>query len=295
MENIKIAKKVPGHYVGEDCLQEMIGYSGSLLLLNPDEIVYQDTSAENKINKYLTDERRHQFPYSNIPIHYQRAPFKKYLFTNQLLNFDTPYLQLSPQGIFTQYALKKDKEGIVVFESLMTTEKPQESLLTREELDRFFDYEDNKVFIHNGEVCGKLIIPGIDGILKSYKYYASQVLRSSYSGTAEAEVVLESLLSNISINSIPSNFNFLSSEQAILMMTGAGQSMELSLVGVQYMNEDCYKLVLKRIPINLYTLEQIKRLITLRSKEPRIPLRLNPDVTKQDIQEAKRMVKTLRR
>lgn len=291
MSNVKIAKKVPSHYVGEDCLQQMIGYSNGLLLLNPDEIIYQDTGSKNKINKYLTDERRHQFPYSNIPTHYQRVLFKKYLFTNQLLNFDTPYLQLSSQGIFTKYALKKGKEGIIVFESLMTTEKTHESLLTREELDRFFDYEDNKVFIYNSNVCGKLIIPEIDGILESYKYHANQVLKSGYSGTSETEIVLNSLLSNISINSIPSDFNFLSSNQVILMMTGSEQRMELNLVGVKYMNEDSYKLILKRIPINSYTLEQIKGLLTLKSKEPKISLNINSDIKKDEVDKAKTLVR----
>ncbi len=78
-------------------------------------------------------------------------------------------------------------------------------------------------------------------------------------------------------------------------MIGCEQSMELNLAGVKYMNEDCYKLILKRTPINSYTLEQIKGLMTLKSKEPRIPLRLNPGVPKQDIQKAKQMIKTLKK
>ena len=290
MNNIKIAKKIPTYYVGEDCLQEMIGYRGSLLMLSPDGIIYQDTHAEEKINKYLEDERRHQFPYSNIPTHYQKAPFKKFLFTNQLLNFNIPYLQFSSQGIYTQQAIKNGDNGIVVLERIMSFEQPQEKLLTKVEIDSYFDFEDDKAFIYKGYVVGKLMLPDTTTILNHYKNYASNVLRNEYVTNSETEMVIESLISNLSISSIPSNFTFLSSDEIILMIRGSGNKMQLQLVDVKYMNEDCYKLIIRNIPINLYNLEQIRNLRLFNAKEPNFSLRLNPDVDKQELEKAQQLI-----
>ena len=44
------------------------------------------------VNKYLEDERRKQFPYSNIPTHFSKIKFKKVIYTNQLLDFEKPYI-----------------------------------------------------------------------------------------------------------------------------------------------------------------------------------------------------------
>ena len=290
MDNIKFAKKIPAHYVGEDCLQEMIGYRGSLLMLSPDEIIYQDTHAEEKINKYLEDERRHQFPYSNIPTHYQRVPFKKFLFTNQLLNFNTPYLQFSSQGIYTQYAVKDGDNGIVVLERIMSSDQPQEKLLTKEEIDSYFDFEDDKAFIYKGYVVGKLMLPDTATILNHYKNYASDIIRNEYVTNSETEMVIDSLISNLSVSSIPSNFTFLSSDEIILMMRGSGNEMQLQLVDVKYMNEDCYKLITRNIPINLYTLEQIRNFRLFNAREPKFSLKLNPEIDKKELEKAQQLV-----
>jgi hypothetical protein len=287
---IRIAKRIPAHYVGEDCLQEMIGYRGSLLMLSPEEIIYQDTHAEEKINKYLEDERRHQFPYSNIPTHYQRAPFKKFLFTNQLLDFNVPYLQISAQGIFAQHAVKDGNTGIVFLEKIMFTEQPKEKLVTREELESYFDFEDDKCFIYKGYVVGKLNFPETDTILKHYKSYASNIIRNNYASNFETDVAIDSLISNLSVSSIPSDYTFLASDEIILMIKGKGSQMELQFVDVKYMNENSYKLITKNIPINLYNLEQLRQLRVFDSKEPKIDLRLNPTVTKEEVEKAKSLI-----
>ena len=287
---IKVAKKIPSHYVSEDCLQEMIGYKGSLLILSPEGIIYQDTHAKEKINKYLEDERRHQFPFSNIPTHYQRAPFTKYLFTNQLLNFNVPYLQISKQGIFTQHAVKNGDTGIVFLEKIMITEQPKEKFVTRKELEAYFDFEDGKFFIYKGYVVGKLDFPETDTILKHYKSYASNIIRNNYVSNSETDMVIDSLISNLSISSIPSNYTFLSSNEIILMMKGKGNQMQLQLVDVKYMNENSYKLITKNIPINLYNLEQLKLLRLFDSKEPKIDLRINPNISKEEVEKAHQLV-----
>lgn len=286
MDNIKIIKRVPSHYVGDDCLQEMVGYKDALMILSPEGVIYQDTNTENKINEYLNDERRHQFPYSNIPTHYQKVLFKKYLFINQILNFETPYLQLTSKGMFVQYALKNGKEGIIINETLMNMNSSQEKLLTRKEVESFFDYEDGKVFVFNNSVFGKLVMPTTEDILSRYRNFVSNVIDNN----SQIESLTEKLISKLEIDDIPNNFDIKSPNNVILMIVGKAKEMELNFVDIKFMNEDSYKLILREIPITKYNLEQMKNFIVLNAKEPKINLGINPEITKEDINAAQQLI-----
>ena len=127
-------------------------------------------------------------------------------------------------------------------------------------------------------------------LLNHYKNYASDIIRNEYVTNSETEMVIDSLISNLSVSSIPSNFTFLSSDEIILMMRGSGNKMQLQLVDVKYMNEDCYKLITRNIPINLYTLEQIRNFRLFSAREPKFSLKLNPDIDKQELEKAQQLV-----
>lgn len=55
-----------------------------------------------------------------------------------------------------------------------------------------------------------------------------------------------------------------------------------------------YQVQTKSIPVTKYTLEQLKFLAPkiIELKEPKISLRLNPGVTREDIKQAKKLVRT---
>ena len=50
------------------------------------------------INKYITDERRENFPYSNIPIHTETRLLKKMTVVNQIFDFDKLYAVFTKKG-----------------------------------------------------------------------------------------------------------------------------------------------------------------------------------------------------
>ena len=95
-------QRVPSAYVGEDCAQLMFTYDKALRITkvgnNPNEekqvIFNYNEYVRNSeyINEYVQDERRKQFPYSNIPIHTERKNMKKRNVVNQLLDYDTLYI-----------------------------------------------------------------------------------------------------------------------------------------------------------------------------------------------------------
>ena len=63
-----------------------------------------------------------------------------------------------------------------------------------------------------------------------------------------------------------------------------------------WFNGKDYKVNIYDIPVTKYSLEQLKYVPKINiAREPRIPLRLNPGVSRQDVKEAKQMVKALRK
>ena len=97
-KSIEWVSRIPRHYVGDNCIQIMIPrlLESGMTLLNSDGIMYHYLpDSKLYINKYISDERKLQFPYSNIPTHVSknnskvsRNNSKKVEYFNQLLEFD---------------------------------------------------------------------------------------------------------------------------------------------------------------------------------------------------------------
>ena len=89
------AYKISSEYVGEDCVQLMFKFSKNLEIVGNGKIIfygnYNDGRLCNHINEYVKDDRRFQFPYSNIPMHTKMIGLKKYVVVNQLLDYDKIY------------------------------------------------------------------------------------------------------------------------------------------------------------------------------------------------------------
>ena len=70
----EIIQRIKSCYVADDCIQIMTPYRDGITILSQDDILFHYKKNSNYyINKYLQDERRKQFPYSNIPTHYSRV------------------------------------------------------------------------------------------------------------------------------------------------------------------------------------------------------------------------------
>ena len=105
-------KKIKSCYVGDDCVQIMFAYNDGLTILSPEGVVYHENGTNNEyINKYLDDERRKKFPYSDIPMHKELFGFK---ITNQILDFNKSYLRFFDGNIVENYVVKDGNEALIV-------------------------------------------------------------------------------------------------------------------------------------------------------------------------------------
>ena len=249
----KVVQKIESHYVGDDCIQVTVPYINTIIILNKDGIIYSHKNGSHAlINKYVEDERRKQFPYSNIPTHYSRIGlFGKMNYTNQLLNFEEPYIRIGDGVIIESFAVK-DKNEALLINNILTSDNRSISVTRKE---------------------------------------SEEVFSNSTTGKEKKHIIF---LNDESMNI--GEFDFLDGVKAIILKSN-GSDISMQYVRAYYVSLDNIKIDIADIPVNKYTLEQLKYLLPMitKTKEPRIPLKLNPGVSREDIQEAKQMIKTLRK
>ena len=80
--------------------------------------------------------------------------------------------------------------------------------------------------------------------------------------------------------------------QIIIIISDKDGKMELQIIeDIVFMSEDSFKMTIRNVPINSYTIDEIQDLKTYESTEPKISLWLNRNITRNDLKEAKRTLK----
>lgn len=293
--DIKVVKRIPSHYVQEDCIQEMVGYRDGLYIIDSKGFVYKDFPNEETINEYLNDERRFNFPYSNIPTHTKRIGFRKYKMINRILDFDKVYVHFTGQGIFTEQAIKNGEEALVVFEKMMYFNEPVEEMLTREEIEQYFSEREDAYYFCKGQPTHALRLPSDEQILNKFKKEVEINLTDNTTDRTTSlesiDELIENLVDSITIDQVPANYDFLAKDNNILVVSNVNGVIQIETIDIKFMAENLFKLIKKSLPIRFYTYEDIKDSKIYDSKEPEISLWLNKDLTKEDIEEGKKLIR----
>ena len=159
-------QRIDSYYVGNDCVQVMFPFRDTISIISQNGILFHYKPGSSVyVNKYLEDERREQFPYSNIPMHYARIRGKKYTYTNQLLDFDKPYINISDGGIEENYVVKDNNEALLVT-NVNETVNYHTVHMTFEEFLRFTGKHDEND--NNKENSERVYYLGINGGLYDY-------------------------------------------------------------------------------------------------------------------------------
>ena len=133
--------RIPEYYTSDDCVQLMIGYKDYMTMFDKEGVLYHN-SPENviNVNKYLSDDRRFNFPYHDIPEHIERRLLGTYNFTNQLLNYEEPYVSVSGNVIIESMAIL-DKDVALVVNNILPI-KRRVINVDRVGLDNLFKKDD---------------------------------------------------------------------------------------------------------------------------------------------------------
>ncbi len=308
----EVVQRLKPHSIGDDCVQLIVPYQKSLTLLNKDGILYHHIPGSSlHINKYLEDERRKQFPYSNIPTHRAQIGFSKWNYTNQIFNYDEPYITIVDNHIIESCVVKDGNSALTISSAMKTFKNFK--FMTKKELDKLFEIPttgNQQLYVMKldggfYEEDYSVTIPSEEQLLERQKHiltkklekYKKEIFGSrgyypEHFNKFDVEI-LQNCIDNMSTECMVSETIFM--DDNIITIRINDKDISIQMISARFMKPDCYKVYTVDIPVNKYTLEQLKFLTPKISllKEPKITTRLNPGLSKSEINEAKRLVKTI--
>ncbi len=91
LNNGESVKKIDERFVRKNCVQVMEPYWDNITILSKDGLLFSNSN-DGDINKYISDYRKHKFPYSNIPMHKSFSIMHgKITYVNQLFDYNKSY------------------------------------------------------------------------------------------------------------------------------------------------------------------------------------------------------------
>lgn len=297
----EMVEKMHSHYVADNYIQIMLAYRNYLILFGNSDLMYfknfiesNPSIREGSRNVYLEDERRNNFPYSQIPEHIERVLFRKLNFVNQILDFEKPYIRIN-DGFITKITAFKDGDEAVVHTKILNGKlcDRRTKTITREELETYLktgsleqldenEYEDTGIFDMNGLLYNpkvELEQKWIDEEKKRLSRIIDESDRYKESTKNELQRAI-STLDDIS--------PFVMTQKIMIKFKQNGE-IKIDAFVVKYLERGKYEIALADLPVTMESLSMIKSKAELpvikTMKEPKISLSLNPNVTKEQLQE----------
>ena len=297
----EIVAKMHSHYVADDYIQIMLAYRNYLILFGNSDLMYfknfiesNPSIREGSRNVYLEDERRNNFPYSQIPEHIERVLFRKLNFVNQILDFEKPYIRIN-DGFITKMTAFKDGDEALVHTKILNGKlcDKRTKTITREELETYLktgsleqldesEYEDTSIFDMNGTLCN----PEIELEQKWIDLEKKRLSRL----IDESDGYKESTRSELqrAISTLDDISPFVLTQKAMIKFKQNGE-VKIDAFAIKYLERGKYEITLADLPVTMESLSMIKSKAELpvikTMKEPKISLSLNPNVTKEQLQD----------
>ena len=251
------------------------------------------------INKYESDERRKQFPYSRIPTHKSRVKGKKVEYINQLFEFNKVYIEIADGIIKENYVIKDGEEALVANKFILPHQEPP-IFMNREEVEKLINPANGGVYSLYGEYYENLSLVSDEEILAFYKEQIIQARKneqSFYDGRYTDDYLTEYIyksVDKITIDDVPKGITVF--DGAIIVSVEGNEIKSIKAVTIKLMGADSYMVEFYDFPITIYSLEHMKQLEqtnSIKTPEPKFPRFLNSQTNSEDIKIDKKYVLSL--
>lgn len=302
-------QKIRSHYVKDDYIQIMLAYRDYLVLYGNKNLMYFKNYIEKKpilvegnINVYLNDERKEDFPYSQIPEHIERVLlFRKMNFANQILDFEKPYIGIN-DGLITKMTAYKDGDETLVHTKILNGRlyNHRTKEITREEIENYLktgslEQLDEEEFECIGifDMNGILYNSGLESEqiwIDQEKERLTRIINKNGEYRENTKIELQKAIAKL--DDIEP---FTVTQKAMIKFKENGE-IKIDCFVIKYEARGKYKIILANLPITMESLSMLKsksELPVIKTlKEPRISLLLNPNVTREQLQEEKSKILT---
>lgn len=303
-KSTEIVQRIESHYVGEDGAQIMFPYKRFMTIANKDGIAfYTHIYSDTYINKYLEDDRKNQFPYSTIPTHRQFNGLGIFHHVNQILDYEQPYIRIGDTGIFEHFVIKDGPTALALTKVMPSTQTTK--IVTRKELESLLEHNDDSetsfcilnIYGNLFPNLEKIDIPSEEQIIEYLKKEFEEALQdctdegnlSKYKLEYLKQIIQSSDLQNIS--NLKCHIPF----SPVIIIKFDGVNITIEKITITCLGLNSYELNRKVFLPSTYALEHLKLMTTkiLRTKEPNIPGFLNLEISKKEVQLAKKRIREL--
>lgn len=309
--------KIKDFYVGDNYCQLMIPHGKRVVLLSKEGVILQRGTGKT-INKYLSDTRKNDMPYSNIPTHSTKFFDGKLDYSNVILDNQEIYLSFT-DGAVSEYMSYKTSDGNTYYYARLLYPRNRgcfelSDLSVRKDLRDFHNRSeviemlgkndsDSVYYIRDDGVrYDSISIPSEFELSESLGYDFHKEMKL-LNGLIEKDTsnIGDSLKSSELIkrlNQLDSDVDLF--ENAVDVFDGhvyfvvRVKDNDITATGyrIYYLSEDTYFVDPMRLRINRVTHDDIKaRKFIPTTRSPKIRLRDNPDISKSDIEKAKMLIK----
>ncbi len=307
------ACNIRSHYVGDKCLQVMFPYKKAINIVDEQGVMFhRKKDSHLTINKYLTDERKEKFPYSNIPEHKMITARGIIRYTNQLLEFNKPYIIITDGIILEEYAVKNNDDAILITKAIVP--QKEEKVLTLDELRELVYSDDSieKKFSFEGGIYDntplvpeeyKVINKVRDFFFKNYtninhNQLVSEWGQCSIKGSNRLNDNLRNFLKdNYPLDDILNAYIPIILNNCIIVYKDDNGINNVKAIESAMEDIGTYQTSIYNFPITHYSLDEAKSILQTgknkTTKEPKISRFVNKGIDKEIIKQEKAKVKKL--
>lgn len=258
--------------VGEDFVLVSEPFLSNLTILSNTGTLFSGSynllGKQNKIlkNSFLFDERKKQLKKKYPPYKTYHQHIRDLQVTRQLLEFNKPYILFQDMYIYEQYAVKNEREALLVTKRLSSCNR-EEKIMKAEELnvENFFGKKDGTYSICSS--YGKKLdikdhlYPNEEELLEEYKIKFMEQM--SFATSNVFSKAKQSFIKNITVDDLPPCS--LPNDDIFVLRH---ESMELKHISTTFEHKDQYKVDICSYPLQEYTKEELlqdKKLIRKRN------------------------------
>lgn len=227
--------------------------------------------------------------------------------TNQLQNFEEPYIRVYNNLVIESFAIKDQEEALLIKKVMSGFKK--KGYRTRQEIEEMFKKpinDDKKLYIFHpdGSIEQNLKLLSEQEMIDEIKEQYITQFQNYQEGTnltyfGENQLkYFQYYLYNMSVENLPNITDDGYMKYPPLFLVKADENaFSIQIISMAFMKKDLYRVETVDMPITNYTLEQVKDIAATitKTKEPKISLRLNPTIKKEDLDKEKQKVKSLRK
>ena len=298
-KNYEFVQRIESHYVSDDCIQIMVPHTlnSGITILNSEGMVYHyKPNSHLFINKYFSDARKEQFPYSKIPSHKSKIGLKKYEYVNQILDFNRIYIEIGENEVKERYAIKDGDEALLVTKHLVP-KRESDKFMNRDEVLKLINDFNGLIFSLDGGYFEKFSIPTEKQILEWYKekIIAMRERELTFNSEDSLNKTLTDFIykcwDNLTIDVVPGDICV--DDRILLVSFDENEIGSVKKIAIKFMGADSYKIESYDFPITNYTFEHIRQLEQTNSKkiyEPKFSRSLNKTINESEIKKSKQLI-----